>query len=231
MNAADCFAYETRAVAWKSKGDLSKVIADCTTAIELGSTFVDLYRIRAYAWAQKKDYDRVVADCNALIRLNPGDTFAYVTRAHAWCDKHEFDKAIADCSAAIRVEPRNVMAYRLRGWARNWRHEYDQAIADLNEAARLAPHDQATESLLAWCQQHYVDLLKTSSDPRTTHTGDASDDFDALATENAKAGNFSDAVRSETTAIAICKNPQKRNEFSARLKLYQEKKPYRETRP
>lgn len=55
--------------------------------------------------------------------------------------------------------------------------------------------------------------------------------LDTLAAAYAEAGNFDAAVKWQTTAIERRQGIKEKNEYSARLKLYREKKPYHETRP
>ena len=55
--------------------------------------------------------------------------------------------------------------------------------------------------------------------------------LETLAAAYAEAGDFASAVKWQVKAIELEADPKEKEEYRARLKLFQEKKPYRETKP
>jgi hypothetical protein len=55
--------------------------------------------------------------------------------------------------------------------------------------------------------------------------------LDTLAAAHAEAGDFTAAVKWQTKSIELEAGAKKKEEYRARLKLFPEKKPYRETEP
>ena len=55
--------------------------------------------------------------------------------------------------------------------------------------------------------------------------------LESLAAAYAESGDFAAAVKWQVKAIELEADPKEKEEYRARLKLFQEKKPYRETKP
>ncbi len=55
--------------------------------------------------------------------------------------------------------------------------------------------------------------------------------IDTLASACAEAGDFEQAVKRQSQAIELLTDAKEKEDFATRLKLYREKKPYRETAP
>ncbi len=55
--------------------------------------------------------------------------------------------------------------------------------------------------------------------------------LETLAAAHAEAGDFASAVKWQVKAIELEADPKEKEEYRPRLKLFQEKKPYRETKP
>jgi tetratricopeptide (TPR) repeat protein len=188
---------------------------------------------RGLIWRDKGELDKAIADSNEAIRLDPEDSVAYSDRGTAWWDKKDYDKAIADYSQAIRVDPRNADAFGNRGVAWSNKKNYDKALADFNEAVRLDPKFTIAYSNRAWLwatcpARKYRDgkraVASATRACELDHWQDA-EDLDTLAAAYAEAGDFAAAVKWQTKATELAPNDQ---EFRSRLKLYKEKKPYRE---
>lgn len=134
----DASAYNSRATAWKLKGELDIALKDFEEAIRLDPKAYT-YTNRGIGWHAKKEYDKAIKDYDEAIRLDPKYASAYSNRGSAWSAKKEHDKAIRDFDETLRLEPRHVHAYRNRGLARADKKEYDAAIADFAEAIRIDP--------------------------------------------------------------------------------------------
>ena len=116
--------------------------------------------------------------------------------------KQEYEKAIADYSEAIRLDPTDASAVNGRAWI--W-----STCPDI----RYRDGKKAIESAAKACE------LTQSKDAYLV---------DTLAAAYAETGDFEAAVKRQTEAIRLLTDEQGRDDFSTRLKLYHEKKPYRQ---
>jgi tetratricopeptide (TPR) repeat protein len=154
-------------------------------------------------------------------------------------DRKEFDKAIADLNEVIRIDSKNVYAYVIRGNTWEQLKQYEKAIADYNEAIRLDPKSADCDNNRAW-------LMATCPDAKHRDGRQAVESarraceltewriatlFDTLSAAYAEAGSFDEAVRSQSHAIGLLTDEAKKANYRTRLKLYQEKKPYRTASP
>ena len=163
----------------------------------------DAYCERGLAWQDKQEYDKAIADFNEVIRLDAEYDRAYYNRGLAWQSKQEYDKAIADFNEAIRLDPRQAYSYHNRAWI--WATCPD---------AKYRDGKRAVESATKACE------LSEWKDP---------DDMDTLAAACAEAGDFDAAVQWQSKAIELQGDEKRKADYRARLTLYREKKPYRES--
>jgi tetratricopeptide (TPR) repeat protein len=138
QNSNDAAAYNSRALAFKLKGDPDSAIKDFAEVLRLDPKAYG-YTNRGLAWSDKKAYDKAIADYTEAIKLDPKYVAAYNNRGSAWNDKKDYDKAIADFTEAIKLDPKYVVAYSNRGSAWSDKKEFDKAIADYTEAIKLDP--------------------------------------------------------------------------------------------
>ena len=184
-------------------------------------------------------YDKAIADCNQAIDLGCRDPLARIYRGLAWREKKEYDKAIADYDEAIRLEPQNAFAFYARASAWGAKKEYAKADADLAEASRLDPRNPAH------LQRPRLDLgdlpgCEVPRWPQSRRVGDQGLRADRLERSRhhrharrrlRRGGRLRLALKWQTRAIELETDAKNKEEYIARLKLYQEKKPYRDTEP
>jgi tetratricopeptide (TPR) repeat protein len=194
---------------------------------------------RAGDWLQVKMYDKAIADCNQAIDLGCHDPIARIYRGLAWSEKKEYDKAIADYTEVIRLDPQNAFTYFARASAWGAKQDYAKADADLGEALRLDPKNPVTCNGRAWtwatCPdakyrdgQKAVELATKACELTDWNEAGV---IDTLAAAYAEMGDFAPALKWQNRAIELETDAKNKVEFVARLKLYQEKKAYRDTMP
>ena len=193
---------------------------------------------RAADWLQIKQLDKAIADCNQAIELGSHDARARMFRGLALFDKKEYAKAIVDQTEAIRLDPRNAFAYYARGTAWGMTKQYASALADLAESARQDPQSPAALNGLAWIwatcpdSKYRAGRKAVESATKACELTEWAEPgiLDTLAAAYAEVGEFGPAVKWQTKAIELETDPKNVEEFRSRLKLFQEKKPFRDTK-
>jgi Flp pilus assembly protein TadD len=195
------------------------------------------HRNRAKAYAAKGDWQHAIADCTRAIELRPDDAAAYLTRSAAYAAKEEWDAATADCTRAIELAPAHADAYLNRALAYTEKGEWDRAVADLTAARRIGGDDPVVLRSLAWllatCPEDRIRDGKRALECATKAcdlTGWQRPEFlNALAAACAETGQFEQAQKWERKALLDPALPRPDwDRGRARLKLYEESKPYRE---
>jgi tetratricopeptide (TPR) repeat protein len=133
---------------------------------------------------------------------DPNDARAYVDRGRTRTELKVYDRAIADFDEAIRIDPKEPHAYLGRAWL--WATCPD---------ARYRDGKKAVASATKACE------LLESRNPIP---------FNTLAAAHTEIGDFDEAVKWQSKAIALLDDEMEKVEFRSRLKLYEEKKAYRE---
>ncbi|HMO35320.1 MAG TPA: tetratricopeptide repeat protein [Gemmatales bacterium] len=232
-------AYQKRAWLWSMKNEPDIAIQDATEALRLDPKDVYAYMNRGIAWSAKKDYDKAIADYNEALRLDPKDALAYNNRGWTYYLCREYDQAMADYDQCLKLDPQNAYATGNRGLVYAAQKKYPEAVAAFEAAVKLpeyVPYEYA--EFLASCPEvkyrdgkRAVELAKKAIELKGK---DASADvFAALAAAYAETGDFEQAVVEQRTAIDKLKEnkyttAEEMKQAEARLKLYEEKKPYRQ---
>ena len=128
-----------RAIAYLSKGDYDRALADLNEAIQLQPGRVVAYFNRATVYLAKQDVDRALADLNQTIKRQPDFALAYLQRGGVYSAKGDADHALADLNQAIALQPRAAVFYSGRGAFHADRDDHDRAIADFSQAITLQP--------------------------------------------------------------------------------------------
>jgi len=190
------------------------------------------------AWVRRSDAltaAQALDHYSEQIRQNPSDAAAWSNRAAVHIAKGEYAGAIQDIGEAIRLEPRAADAYANRGWARGKAGDYDGAIKDLSQALKLHPADGLAYGNSAWIRatcplERYRDgakaVLNATKACELSQWKDWND-LDTLAAAYAEKGDFEQATRWATKAVALAPAADK-SKVQARLELYQANQPFRD---
>ena len=87
-------AHHERGLAYRSKGDFDRAIADYSEAIRLDPKLAAAYNNRGNAYKNKGDFDRAIADLSEAIRLDPKLASAYNDRGNAYGARGNIGRAI-----------------------------------------------------------------------------------------------------------------------------------------
>jgi tetratricopeptide (TPR) repeat protein len=232
-------AYSKRANAWARKKEYDKAIADYSEAISLDPKFAPAYCNRANSWTCKKEYDKAIKDCDEAIKLDPTLSDAFSHRGDARYAQKEYDKAITDYTEAISLDPKSASALTARADVWSAKKEYAKALEDLNTVLPLDLENADSWNSLAWflatCPEakyrdgsRAVELARKSCELSNWKDVLA---IDTLAAAYAEIGEFGKAIEFQKKSIeGMTKAEDKElgEKSRARLKLYEQKKPYRD---
>lgn len=240
LNPDFAYLYVNRAVAYETKGDHSRAISDCNEAIRREPKLTDAYVDRGIAYYSLGQNDKALADYNKGIDLSPtGGTTgnSYFNRGLLYHKTHKLDAAIRDFSRVIRQDPKSADAYRALGRAYADKGDYKRAVAELQTALKLAPTDTRALNSLSWLRATCPDeSMRSGKDAvriglelcRLTNWKNAAD-LDTLAAAYAEIGDFDKAVEYQRQVLQkVQRQDSEREGTEARLKLYQEHKPFRD---
>lgn len=232
-------AYYYRGSAWGEKEEEEKEFADYIEAIRVDPDCAEAYHGRADMWDRKGEDEKAIADYNTLIRLDPYRWTSYSSRGDYWLKKGEYDKAIADFNETLRFVPDFSLTFTSRGDAWRKKGEYEKALADYKMAIECDPGVNATaHERIAWLQATCPEALfrdgKAAIENATIAcqwwNWEFASTIGALAAAYAEAGDFENAVKRQKQALELASDDDK-DEYQARLKLYESGKPYREALP
>jgi tetratricopeptide (TPR) repeat protein len=237
LDPNDARALMGRADAWNLKTDYDRAIRDYSAVLQLDPKNVAALQDRGAAYRAKGEYVKAAGDYDEAIRLEPKNTGLYRRRAELWWARGQPSKSIADLSTVIRLEPGEATHYYARGFVWNHLRNYAKAIDDYTAANRIKPDDPGALNALAWVlatcpEEKYRDgkravELATRACEMTrwkdpNHLG-------TLAAASAEAGDFEKAVEYQKQAL---EDPEYEKTSSAeahfRLRLYRDRRPYRE---
>jgi tetratricopeptide (TPR) repeat protein len=204
-------------------------------AIRLNPSDDDGFKLRADLYVRSGWRDRAFADLSEVVRLNPKDPEAWRARGGVLLDKNELIRALDDLNEAVRLDPKNTEYLSTRADIHVQRREYAHALDDFSAVLRLGPQDVGALSGLALIEaacpldvlrdgRHALKLAKEACDRVYRPNAKM---LEALAAAYAETGQFAEAVRWQKRALEKLVIVGERAEAEARLKLYENGKPFR----
>lgn len=233
-NPKEPFAYNTRALAYRSKKENARALADFDQAIRLRPLPMFFYN-RGVAHYETGDDKSAIADLTRALQGKgsgqPLREICLVTRARCYINQSQSAPALADLNAAIKLDPRDSEAYRLRGIIHKVAHQYDKSLADYEKAIALDPKSASaygTEAyLLSVCPMpKYRDgpkAVQYATKACELTEWHSAQELDSLAAAYAETGDFDKAIEFQKKADQITQRTE-----NERLALYEKHQPVRD---
>jgi tetratricopeptide (TPR) repeat protein len=236
LDATNADAFCSRAKVWCYKYQFQKALADYDEAIRLEPNRPVTLSNRGVLCASNSEFARAIRDFDEAIRLDPHYAAAFNNRGMVRCHEKEFDNALADFGEAIRLDPKCSRAFNNRAliwWARG---DFKQAISDFNDAIQLSFNNRLALRNYAWLLATCADARHRSGNKAVELATNACElgrwtdfrDIVTLAAASAEVGDFRDAMARCEQALTLASNPTDRAEVDSYMRLFREKKPFRQ---
>ncbi len=145
------------------------------------------------------------------------------------------EDVVAAYRAAIRAKPTNPDLHISLGRVLLAHDHRAEAFVEFGEATRLEPNDPKTYDDFAWDLATLPNAKQRDGKSTVEFATKACEltewknpgSLDTLAAAFAESGEFDAAVKWQTKAIERLSDQKEKEDYRTRLKLYQEKKPYR----
>jgi tetratricopeptide (TPR) repeat protein len=229
-------ALHNRAVNFALAGKSQEALDDFNKTIELNPNYANAYFNRGELHYDQGRFAQAIEDYNKALALTANDSAAFNSRGHAYYRLGRYREALSDYSRALRQDPRNAVALANRADAYADLGDFGRSAADYREAIRLDPKLARAYLGAAW-------LMATCPDARFRNPAlgvesarkaielDGDRDYrylDVLAATLANAGDFAQAIATQTRAIELAGTGDDTARLKQRLELYQRNQPYRE---
>ncbi len=229
-------AFTRRGIASALQGNYAQALSDYSQAIALNPGLPHPFALRGASRARSHDYANAISDYDEAIRLDPGNPSYLLFRGRAHAALHDYARAVADFDEAIRLKPAAPEPYSARATVSALQGDYQAAVADFNEALRLRPDHAGLNNSLAWLRatardekvRDGVKAVELATKACKLSEWKEPSYVDTLAAAYAECGNFDEAVKWETAYLAGKLDKEHAAQGHERLKLYQQKLPYRE---
>lgn len=149
-----------------------------------------------------------------------------------------YDEAVEAYTKAIKLDPKNAQTYIDRGLTYRQLGKYAEALRDYRQALQIDDTLPFAHEGVAWilatAKDDSIRNGKLAIEHAQRSRAQETDSFfdDTLAAAYAETGQFDEAVRVQQMAVAAAVeeevDAEELAELQARLKLYQEKQPFRE---
>jgi tetratricopeptide (TPR) repeat protein/serine/threonine protein kinase/WD40 repeat protein len=227
--------YTNRGLAWLRHWEFDKAAEDLDEAISRNPKDASAWTNRGALRVLLGQYDDALTDFDAVIRLSPKSTAAHCWRGLALEKLGQSDNAEAAFQTHQKLFPKPVEALHDRAtrWTRY--REYAKALTDWTALLALEPENPTYLNQRAFLlavvpdeklrngKQALEDATKANDSSKYSNY----EHLDTLAAAHAETGDFDEAVKWQEKAVAAAPELT-RAQYTARLALYGDRKPYRE---
>ena len=209
----------------------AQIISACAVALLLGIV----------TWKQCYIYQNDETLWRDTLKKNPQAAIAHHNLGILAAERGDLAQAMTHFRSALDAQPDHEGAHYGLGTAFALQGNFTQALPHLREAVRIKPDFSMALNTLAWILATHPSGSIRNGAEAVRHAQKAVDlsqernavFLDTLAAAQAEAGRFEEAVRSAQKAaeLARAENPELLGDITARIKLYQSGRPYRERLP
>ena len=242
LDPANAGAYINRGLSLAEHGDYKAALKDYDEAIRVNPTKYKAFYGRSCARAQLGDFDAAWRDINETLRLNPKFALAYLFRGGLAARQEKWEKARADYKTARRIDPNFAQAWAALAQLALRRGQYREAVLNFEKLLFLKlPAPARTNALRALARIRATCPVCAMRDGRrcveeARQACELSNwenlaAVDTLAAGLAESGDFEKVVDFQWFALSMTPEGENRDAAERRLHLYQNHRPYRETRP
>lgn len=242
LDPANPGAYINRALTLVEHGDFEAALKDYDEAIRIDPTKYKAFYGRSFAHVQLGNFDDAWRDISETLRLNPKFAPAYVYRGGLLARQEKWEKARVDYETARRMDPNLAEAWAAIARLALRRRGYREAVRDFEKMLALKlPTLVRADGLNALAWIHATCPVRAMRDgPRSVREArevcEASNwenyaAVDTLAAGFAESGDFESAVNFQWFAVSIIPEGEDREAAERRLRLYENRQPYRESQP
>lgn len=139
--------YGKRGMAYFSRSEYQRAIADFDRALALDPAYASAYLLRGIAFSSLNEYQNAIENFDRALAPDSRNTFAYAHRAIAYRKLKNYEQAIADFDYALLLDPQPGGAYILRSLTYE---EFDEArlgLGDFDYMLELNPDDAQAYAL------------------------------------------------------------------------------------
>ncbi|KAF0697761.1 Aste57867_11554 [Aphanomyces stellatus] len=112
------------------QAEISRLIEECTTALEKDPTCLRTRAIRGHACMKAKRWSLAAGDFSAILEVRHDDIYGRFSRGMALFKGGHIERAHEDFSAVLKMNPNHVMARYARAGCYNTEGEFGRAIQD-----------------------------------------------------------------------------------------------------
>ncbi|NLS91140.1 MAG: tetratricopeptide repeat protein [Planctomycetaceae bacterium] len=226
--------YFDRADAWYRLREYDNALRDIDEAIKLKPEIAGYQFFRAHVLLELGRVDEASAHYEAALVQDPGFKEGWLAGAIA-LKQGKFREAIEQFNTVLEADPTHSLAYHYRGEAWCRLGEYENALRDFDEATRLAPDCVSSLMFLAWLRATCPDAELRNGKLAVAMAHKAAElaggepssrQCAVLAAAYAEAGDFAEAIRWQSKALATA-TEKRRSRQQDRLERYQAGTPLR----
>jgi tetratricopeptide (TPR) repeat protein len=232
------FWYQVRGNNHLNSGELNKAEDEFRKAVEAKPN-ESSYTSLGYVYQRQKRYEAAMDQYDKALKLNPKHTAALNNMAVIYLELGKTDKALNLIHNALETDPESVEGYLNLGTILKQQGNRSDAVKNFRRGMEIAPDDMRFVYQLSW-------LLATAKEQNIRngkealrlaeilceHTSyDNPTSLDLLSVAFAESGQFESASKAAYKAYVLAVKSKKQKlaaAISARQKLFEMNKPYRE---
>jgi tetratricopeptide (TPR) repeat protein len=240
INPDNVKAHNNLGAALARQGKLSEAMAEYAAALRIRPDYAEAHFNLGLALAGQGKLAEATAEYTAALRSKPDYVEAHNNLGIALRRMDRIQEAIEHYEQALRLRPDFVDAHNNLGNALLQRGNLTEAVQHFEQAARLEPDFAVAQNKLAWVLAtlgpadggdpvRAVTLAQRACELTGNRVAAC---LDTLAVAYAAAGRFSEAIATAQKAIELARSagqPELVREIEARLLLYRDGRPYRQS--